>query len=631
MKYLSKRNIIIYAVFVSIVGIYFVARGEPNIEYDFVIAQKSNLQQEVSVSGTVTPVDQVELSFEATGKIAKINKKVGDEVAKDQEIIALDAGDLWAQLQRKQAVLGNAQSQYKQSQLELELEQIKLDEIKKGARIEEVTLSETKVSNLEAQRTDLEQNLTETKEISATQLQNAGNNLKDAKNQLSITEEKADIDLANVYAKSEDVAEDTFGKAQEAVSKQTDELFNADNSADPQLSFFTSSAPLEQAAETGRRLAQITLEELATQLIVFPPDPLQSESLLRDMQKKLSSTRDWMSGLLATVDAALSLDQTTKDRFKSNIALGRTNLTLAVTSLSNQLQLISSQKITNQNNVTLAKSTYNAAKNNFDLTQNSTKNNISLSQNRINEVENSLELAKKELELKKATGTPEQLASQALIIRRSEIALSLAANQIRQAQADIREQYSRISKTVIKAPFAGTITLLDAKQGESVTPNKIVVAIITQGVYEILTHIPEADIAKIQLGNKAHVRLDAYGNDVPFEAEITRIDPAETVIDGVPTYRTTLGFTVQDPRIKSGMTADLDIQTASRTHVLAVPQRAVIEKQNKKFLQTLNSENQIIEKEISTGLKASDGNIEITAGIEEGEKVIVFIGKQNGN
>ena len=52
----------------------------------------------------------------------------------------------------------------------------------------------------------------------------------------------------------------------------------------------------------------------------------------------------------------------------------------------------------------------------------------------------------------------------------------------------------------------------------------------------------------------ADVTLDAYGSGVIFQARVDIIDPAETVLDGVPPYKVTLDFVSADPRIRSGMT-----------------------------------------------------------------------------
>jgi len=160
--------------------------------------------------------------------------------------------------------------------------------------------------------------------------------------------------------------------------------------------------------------------------------------------------------------------------------------------------------------------------------------------------------------------------------------------------------------------------------GEAVSINVPVAKVISASGFEVEVNIPEADIAKVKLGDKSKVTLDAYGDDALFEAEVVSIDPAETIIEGVATYKTTLQFSEKDDRIKSGMTANLDILTAERHSVIAIPQRAVITKDGQKTVRLLGDNNEVTEVNVQTGLRGSDGKIEILSGVNEGDKVITL-------
>ena len=126
-------------------------------------------------------------------------------------------------------------------------------------------------------------------------------------------------------------------------------------------------------------------------------------------------------------------------------------------------------------------------------------------------------------------------------------------------EADVQNIEAQIAKTVLYAPISGIITKQDAKVGEIAAANTVLVSVISASQFEIEANIPEADIAKVKIGSSAGVTLDAYGNDIIFDAKVSAIDPAETVIEGVATYKTTLQFLKKDERIKSGMTGNVDI------------------------------------------------------------------------
>ena len=95
------------------------------------------------------------------------------------------------------------------------------------------------------------------------------------------------------------------------------------------------------------------------------------------------------------------------------------------------------------------------------------------------------------------------------------------------------------------------------------------------------------------------------------------------MVEGVATYKTTLLFAVRDERIKSGLTANVDIFGERRGGVMVVPQRAVISKDGGKFVKVLRG-GKIEEMKVVAGLRGSDGNIEIISGVSEGDEILIF-------
>ena len=71
------------------------------------------------------------------------------------------------------------------------------------------------------------------------------------------------------------------------------------------------------------------------------------------------------------------------------------------------------------------------------------------------------------------------------------------------------------------------------------------------------------------------------------------------------------------------MTANIDVKSANRENVIAVPQRAIIRKNGDQFVRIADGEG-FREVKVETGLRGSDGNIEIISGISEGDEVITF-------
>lgn len=73
------------------------------------------------------------------------------------------------------------------------------------------------------------------------------------------------------------------------------------------------------------------------------------------------------------------------------------------------------------------------------------------------------------------------------------------------------------------------------------------------------------------------------------------------------------------------MTADVDILTAKKEGVILIPQRAVISTNGDKLVRVLGKGNEVKQVQVKTGLRGSNGEIEIVEGLTGGEKVIISI------
>ena len=146
---------------------------------------------------------------------------------------------------------------------------------------------------------------------------------------------------------------------------------------------------------------------------------------------------------------------------------------------------------------------------------------------------------------------------------------------------------------------------------------------ISTGAFQIESYVPEINIALIAVRDKASVTLDAYGEKI-FPASVVSIDPAETVRDGVSTYRAMLQFDAQNPLIKSGMTANVSITTDTKESALAVPQGLVVYRDGKMFVRVLVDKS-TVEREVTLGGVSSLGEVEILSGLKEGDTIITTL------
>jgi len=370
------------------------------------------------------------------------------------------------------------------------------------------------------------------------------------------------VKIDNAKADLIDKIQDAYTKSDDAVRNKVDQVFSNPRTANPQFNYYLNT---ESILKTDIEWRRFLVENM-----------LNSWKLSVDINAATAKTNldevklflDKIALAVNNASANSNLSQTTLDTWKSDISTARTNINTAIVNLSSS--------------------------------------------------ESTLTVEENQLTLEKAGNTSEQIANQEA--------------KLAQAEANVKNYQAQLQKTVLWAPINGIITKQDAKKGEIVTANSVIISIISSPEFsaqggpasgwEIEANVPEADIAKVKVGDSAKITLDAYGSDTFFDANVVKIDPAETMIEGVATYKTTFQFTKEDQRIKSGMTANIDILTDKRENVIIIPQRAVVSQNGDKIVKILEGEN-IKEVKVKTGLRGSDGNVEIIEGIGEGEKVVL--------
>jgi len=221
------------------------------------------------------------------------------------------------------------------------------------------------------------------------------------------------------------------------------------------------------------------------------------------------------------------------------------------------------------------------------------------------------------------------LNSAASSIASAQSKLSLAGNSsdsIAAQTAKVHSAQASLDQDTIISPLDGVVTKADPNVGEFIAAGDSGFAVQSNGAFKIEAYVPEADIAKVAVGNLASTTLDAYGSDVDFPSKVTAIDPAETVLEGVPTYKVTLQFVKNDSRVRSGMTANLEILTHESMNVITIPYRAIIDQSGSKSVRLVNADGKsYTTAPVRTGLKGSDGSIEIVSGLSAGQKVVTYV------
>ena len=205
----------------------------------------------------------------------------------------------------------------------------------------------------------------------------------------------------------------------------------------------------------------------------------------------------------------------------------------------------------------------------------------------------------------------------------SEIQFLQAKTQFESAEKAVEALSLQAEKSVVRAPFDGTVDQIFKEPGTIVAPgmgSELFRVVNIDEVY-VEVDVPETHITSISEGSKVHVNLSAIGEEI--EARITRVSK---VIN--PSNRS---FTVEIPLdnksgfIRPNLMASVAINDYSNNSAIMIPQSVVSENaegQQYCFALEESTEGYIAKRLIIETGKTSEDFIEVLDGVEKGALLI---------
>jgi HlyD family secretion protein len=221
--------------------------------------------------------------------------------------------------------------------------------------------------------------------------------------------------------------------------------------------------------------------------------------------------------------------------------------------------------------------------------------------------------------------------------RKEQIAASEAG--VAQARAELLSSQTQLEDTLIRAPFAGTITRKFAQEGDFVTPTTSAsssdgatsasIAELSSGL-EVEAKIPEASIARIHTAQQVEIRSDAYPNQT-FQGSVRLVAP--TAIQdsssgnqsggGVTSFRVKVALQTGKDLLKSGMNVNLNFISDKIPNALVVPLAAIVTQRDGRTGVWVPDENNKAQlRPVTTGSVSGD-RIQILQGVTKGERILL--------
>jgi HlyD family secretion protein len=214
--------------------------------------------------------------------------------------------------------------------------------------------------------------------------------------------------------------------------------------------------------------------------------------------------------------------------------------------------------------------------------------------------------------------------------QRSACRAALLAVDVAQAQLEVAE--AAVRRTLVLAPFDGTVAEVNAELGEFVTPSPPGIPtlppidLLDVSCLTVSAPIDEVDAASIETGMSACVSLDAF-TDKRCSGTVTRVAPY--VLEKEKQARTVeVEVTLKDPKdlaeLLPGYSADIEVLITKKDRALRLPAEAILE--NHRVL-LIDPENVLHEQSFEPGL--SNWNFtEVVSGLKAGDLVVMSLGKE---
>jgi HlyD family secretion protein len=171
---------------------------------------------------------------------------------------------------------------------------------------------------------------------------------------------------------------------------------------------------------------------------------------------------------------------------------------------------------------------------------------------------------------------PEEIASAEAHYRQTQATLEKFERGNRHEDVDLAKaafsyDEARYRERQVVAPSAATVEVLDVRPGDLIAPNTPIATLLERDQIYVRIYIPETEIGRVKLGEKAEVRVDSFPKTI-FEGVVEQINQqAEFLPRNVQTAEERVHqvfgvkIRINDPagHVLAGMAADVKLKAAS--------------------------------------------------------------------
>ncbi len=200
--------------------------------------------------------------------------------------------------------------------------------------------------------------------------------------------------------------------------------------------------------------------------------------------------------------------------------------------------------------------------------------------------------------------------------------LQAKSNYEAQAKA-VAQMKSQLAKTIVKAPFSGTIDDVITEKGSTVAPGTPIVRIVNLGNMYLEAEVPEKYTKSITKGSDVIVEFPILGESL--ESKITQA--SSYINPGNRSFNIQIQVPNKNGQIKPNLTAKIKIKDYTNPKVTTVPLSIISENaEGEQYLyvvENISKDNLATAKKVIVKTGKSQGNfVEILEGIKDGDQIV---------
>ncbi|MGA3092912.1 MAG: efflux RND transporter periplasmic adaptor subunit [Terriglobales bacterium] len=185
-----------------------------------------------------------------------------------------------------------------------------------------------------------------------------------------------------------------------------------------------------------------------------------------------------------------------------------------------------------------------------------------------------------------------------------------------QAQAALSQARASLDYTRIRAPFDGVVTEKKADSGTLASPGMTIFTVEDVRRYRLEATVNENDIQYVRTGEQVSVVIDALDN-ADLRGKVVQIVPAADAASRTFLVKIDLPT---DTRLRSGLFGRAQFSRGER-RVLMIPRSAVVDRGQLQGIYVLD-QNKVASLRYITLGKASGAEVEVLAGLQDGERLV---------